>query len=1026
MWNPAGFDKERRPVLQGGRWGIHPSPAFSCFRGLRGLVFLVLAGWLAAGVQGVAAQAPPPDARWLTFDTPHFQVVFHQGVEEVARRAADRAERALEALSGFGERPALPIQLVVTDHADLSNGFASPAPYPRVTIWARPPLDGPQAIPFDDWLEVVVTHEIVHILHLEMTGWLGRGARRLLGRPPFAWPFFPGFTLSRWAVEGVAVHGESALTDGGRGHGIHPEAVVRAAALEGGVERLDQMMGNTPAWPGGTRPYVYGGLFHEWLAREYGEASLDAYFRRQAGRLNPYRIDATAREVFGSSLGDLHGRWAGEMEADARARAGVARERDVAPEPELLTRGARFALYPAFHPGNGRLAFARADGRSEAALVVVEETETLVNAGPTFGRHHFLHGTAPPSWGPDGTLWIPQLEFVGRYRIRGELWRVAEDGVRERVTREGRIVAVDMHPEGDRLVAVQEVPGTNRLVLLSPEGEVEAELTSPDPGVHWAHPRWASDGSGFAVVRWRSGGWWSVVVMGSGGDEVAVLDESRAPITGPAWGPGGETLLWSSERTGARNLFGSRREGEGSGFGPVRQITDLVTAASFPAVSPDGREVVFSLLTGTGWDLARIPYDPHAWFEPLPPDPAVVAEGSGAMEEGYVRGWSGEIRSWSPASTLVPRYWQPVWASEEEVAGVTVLPLAVGFATGASDAVGRNRWSTFLMAPVGDPGRRWEGGAAWSWAGLGNPVLTASGEQRWEALGALRLEEEAGETRELFAVARERTVGLAAGATRPGFRRGASASLSIRGVRQDRFLLEEDGAEVADVVLARPTRDLGEGTLVVGVSTVRAHPFSISPQEGAGMTLRLRGRRDLSVADSLRGVPGLDGGYRDVVGVGRLFLPLPTSGFAPAVLAFRGSAGVASGSGVGSGHFSVGGSLFPVRGFSSGAVRGDGAWAAGSEIRVPLALLHRGWRTLPLHLDRLAGAAFVDAGGARWSGGSGGGDPEAGRWVTSVGGEMALHHTFLTRVPTLVRVGGAWPIRGGEGMRAHAGLGWAF
>jgi len=227
-------------------------------------------------------------------------------------------------------------------------------------------------------------------------------------------------------------------------------------------------------------------------------------------------------------------------------------------------------------------------------------------------------------------------------------------------------------------------------------------------------------------------------------------------------------------------------------------------------------------------------------------------------------------------------------------------------------------------------------------------------------------------------------------------------------------------------VLARPTRDLGEGTLVVGVSTVRAHPFSISSQEGLGVTLRLRGRRDLTVADSLRGVPGVDGGYRDVVGVGRLFLPLPTPGFAPAVLAFRGSAGTASGSGAGSGHFSVGGGLFPVRGFPSGAVRGDGAWAAGSELRVPLALLHRGWRTLPLHLDRLAGAAFVDAGGARWSGEGGESGLGAGRWVASVGGEAALHHTFLTRVPTLIRVGGAWPIRGGEGVRVHAGLGWAF
>lgn len=1014
MWYSVRFDK--RSALRR-RWRALP------------LSFLLL-GWPCA----TGAQTPPPEVRWLTFETPHFQVVFHEGLEEVAGRAAERAERALERLSGFGDRPPLPIQLVVTDHVDLSNGFASPAPYPRVTVWARPPLDGPQAIPFDDWLEVVVTHEIVHILHLEMTGRLGRFGRRLFGRMPQAWPFFPSFALSRWAVEGVAVHGESALTDAGRRHGGRQEAVARAAALEGGVERLDQVMGGSPVWPGGDRPYLYGGLFHEWLAHEHGEEALDAYFRRVARRLNPWRINASAREAFGSSLQELHGRWAEGVEAEARARQAEVRSRQVAPEPELLTRGGRFVVHPTFHPGDGRLAFARADARSEPVLLVSSSAEALLDRrSPRVEPVELLplHGTGPSSWGPDGSLWIPQLEFVGRYRIRGELWRVDESGTKRRITRGGRIVAVDMHPGGERLVAVQETPGSNRLVVLSPSGEVEAELVAPEPGVHWAHPRWSPDGSQVAVMRWHAGGLWAVVVLEATGEVVQVVDEGRAPVTGVAWGPRGDALLWSSERSGIRNLYAATREGEGAGFGPLRQVSDVVTGASFPAISPDGREIVFSLLTATGWDLARIPYDPARWFDPLPADPGMVAPGTGAMVEGHRREWAGQVRSWSPASTLVPRHWQPMWAGREELAGVQVLPPAVGVSTWAADAVGRNRWSAFLMAPVGDPGRRWEGGGGWSWAGLGNPVLSASGEQRWETLGVLRLEGEEGGTRELFAVARERSVGLAAGAARPGFRSSAGASLGLRGIRQDRFLLERNGEEAADVAFARPQRDLGEATVVLGASSLRSYPFSISTQEGGSLTLRLRARRDLSVADSLRGESGLDAGFREVVGLGRLFLPVPTPGFAPAVLALRASAGVGSGPGAGTGHFSVGGGLFPVRGFDSGAVGGDLAWSGSTELRIPLALIHRGWGVAPLHLDRLAGSVFVDGGGARWSGGQGGVAggtllPQDHRWVASAGGELALRHTLLHRVPTLVRVGGALPLHGGTGARVHAGLGWAF
>ncbi len=977
----------------------------------------------------LVAQAPPPHLQWSTFDTPHFQVVFHEGLEEVARRAAERAERALEALEGFGEVPPLPIQLVITDHVDLSNGFATPVPYPRITLWARPPLDGPSAIPFDDWLEVVVTHEVVHVLHLEMTGGVGRVARRLLGRPPWAWPFFPGFTLPRWSVEGVAVHGESAHTDGGRGHGVHPEAVVRAAALDGGVERLDQVMGQSPVWPGGVRPYVYGGLFHEWLAEEHGDEALGAWFRRQAGRLNPYRIDRTAHEVFGASLRELHARWVEEVTQEARALEAAVRARGMGPRPEPLTREARQALYPVFHPVDGRLAFTRADGRSEPVLVEAAGVEELRNGGGEGIRERSrLHASAPPSWGPDGSLWIPQLEFTGRYHIRGELWRVGEGRERDRLARGGRIVAVDVHPGGEGLVAVVEAPGTNRLVLLTPGGEEVRELAPPEPGVHWAHPRWSPDGREVAVVRWRAGGWWGLAVLdGDGEGEPRVVEEGRAPLTGPAWGPGGETLLWSSERSGVRNLYGVQRGPGAAGFGPMRQVTDLVTAAAFPAVSPDGRDLVFSHLGATGWDLARIPYAPEGWFDPLPEDPGVADPGSGAMAEGYAEAWPGEARPWSPASTLRPRHWEPVWREREELAGVTVLPTAVGVSSWAVDAVGRNRWSGWLLAPVGDPGRRWEGGGVWSWGGLGNPVLTASGEQVWETLGVLRAQGEGVPERNLYAVARERSAGVGAQLARPGFRRGGTASVGIRGIRQDRFLLEAGGEEARDVALVRPTRELGEGTLILGASTVRGYPFSVSPQEGLGATLRLRGRRDLSVADSLRGVAGQDAGYRDAVGVARAFLPLPTSGFAPAVLALRASGGVAAGPGAGSGHFSVGGSLFPVRGFASGVLGGDRAWGGTGEVRVPLAILHRGWRAAPVHLDRLSAAAFVEAGGARWTGGAGGdGGGSAGAWVASAGGEAALHHTFLTRVPTLLRGGVAWRLQGGEGARIHAGLGWSF
>ncbi|HEX2207670.1 MAG TPA: hypothetical protein VHG93_08295, partial [Longimicrobium sp.] len=55
--------------------------------------FLFALSMVCAALAPSRAQAQvAPDARWHTFDTPHFQVHYEEGLEALARRAAARAE----------------------------------------------------------------------------------------------------------------------------------------------------------------------------------------------------------------------------------------------------------------------------------------------------------------------------------------------------------------------------------------------------------------------------------------------------------------------------------------------------------------------------------------------------------------------------------------------------------------------------------------------------------------------------------------------------------------------------------------------------------------------------------------------------------------------------------------------------------------------------------------------------------------------------------------------------------------------
>ena len=204
-----------------------------------------------------AAPAPaqvPPDEAWRTVDTEHFRITFPEHLEELGRRAGDLAERAYRELTAqFREGPTGPIDIVLTDHADVSNGFATMWPSNRIVLYARPPADHLALAYFDDWLELLITHELAHVFHLDYGGTLGTVFRALFGRAPT--PFnFPGVVVPGWVIEGLATWYESALTGAGRVHGTFHEMVLRTAMLEGRFESIGQAGGQLAAVAGRDPP----------------------------------------------------------------------------------------------------------------------------------------------------------------------------------------------------------------------------------------------------------------------------------------------------------------------------------------------------------------------------------------------------------------------------------------------------------------------------------------------------------------------------------------------------------------------------------------------------------------------------------------------------------------------------------------------------------------------------------------------------------------------------------------------------
>ncbi len=773
---------------------------------------------LAALALPSSAQRVPPDEDWRQFSTQHFVVTYPAPLDDVAQRAAAMAERAYGQLADrFVDTPGTPIQLLLTDHADIANGFATPIPYNRVTIFTRPPVDGGSISYFDDWLEMVITHELVHTFQLDMTGTLGKVIRTVLGRIPTAWPVFPSGAAPTWLLEGLATYYESELTGAGRVKGTWQEMVMRASALAGEFGDVAQVSGNSPVWPAGNRAYVYGARYMEHMAGVHGEESLGGFARSVAGLWVPYRINAAARDAFGVSVRESWGAWGEDMTVAYRALAeDLARAAPITAGQEVETAGRR-AEQAVVSPDGSTVAWVRSDGVDATQIRLADPAGS---GARRLTRVNGVGGTL--SWAPGGDLVFTQLDFTDRYRLTSDLYRAGRDGAVERLTRGERLTYADASPDGRRAVAVQEGGATNALVIVElATGEV-TPLVERRPDRHWAYPRWSPDGTRIAAVRWDAPAMMDIVVLDEAGDVVSEVTRDRAVDNTPFWSPDGSTVVWSSDRTGIPNLFASNLE---DGAAPeVRQVTNVLGGAAHPSVDPAGEWIYFSSYHADGWHIERIPFAPGEWFEPQPTSarfevaaggadagaaavaPAaetVAADATGLAEADQEWTAPGGYR---PGGTLRPYYWTPLYTAAEtgtDESGTVhdVFKPLVGLSTGGSDLVGRHSYS--LAGRIVLDAQRFAGSFGYSYRGLGNPVLGLSLRQSYDASSrTLPVEFSDGSTREFFLVERERSATLSTSFLRQRYRSSTALSLSGGFVQEHLTLQDVNGDQGPE--LSRP------------------------------------------------------------------------------------------------------------------------------------------------------------------------------------------------------------------------------
>ncbi len=957
----------------------------------------------------IALAQVDPRGAVRTIRTEHFRVHFPVALDSLARRAALHAESAYSQFAGELATPQGPIDLLLIDNVDASNGFAQVFPTNRIVIYAVPPITSRELRFHDDWLRLVITHELAHTFHLDRARGLWRVGRVLFGRNPV---LFPNAFTPSWVKEGLAVHYESKFTGSGRAVSTEFPLLARAAARDAAIPGMGRWSLSTSRFPRGQTAYGWGTLMLT-RADSLSPLGMRRYVDATASYLNPFALQRSSRVGFGQSFAELFATY-----RDSLTTARIDRSGDA--EWHFVSTDGWYAASPRWISADS-LVWSASTGREVTGMYVGSVATPGITTRVAW--RNSLDANVPALDDATGaqSVVFAQFERLDPYVVRSDLYRGT--GTREaRLTHGARLTQPDVRRDG-AIVAVQLDAAASRLVRVSADGTTIIPVTRDAPGHLWAEPRWSPDGGLIAAVQLLPTGEQRVVVLDTTGALRLAVAGARSVFASPSFTPDGARLVWSSDRSGRMQLetapialalgtaavdtLGWRTE-----RADVRVMSAVSTGVYEPTVSPDGQLVAALVTRVDGSRVAWTPLDttgPMARSTWYPAQNAVRAP----PVSDSARIVTGASTRYAPLRQLVPRYWLPLIGEGRDGR------ITYGASSSSVDILGRHAWNAGALV---EPQRReFDAFAAYRYAGLGVPVFDVSATRAWD--GTIRSVNDSGQTLGLLARQRQFFTASATWA-RPRVRRSLSTTFGAQYERREFNSATDSALGPANSFLRRGTRYpslFASGS----ISTARLALRGISVEEGITLATNTsyRWRED---------APSL-GSWRTVLSA-RAFQPLNGPGFARHVLALRGTVGVADTRTTS--EFSVGGvsglsaelvpgvtvgdpsRAFALRGVAPGIQRGIRAAAASAEYRAPLVMFSRLPNLLSVYTDRLSVALFSDVARA-WCPASlarantvvcervG----EKDGWLASAGAELVIDLAVQYDVPYRVRVGAAAPYR---------------
>jgi len=492
-----------------------------------------------------------PELHWNEFETEHFRIVYHDGLDTIAMNAAPVAEEVYHVVTtNLKTTFKSKIKIYLSDYDEIKNAFAFEDDY--IFIWMRGILDdlpyGFRSSGTSKWLRSVITHEFTHIVVAHAT-------------KTFLSFLIPAGEVPRWFNEGLARYMEP------DGWTTDLDALLRVATVSGHLD-----LGDDENYLAGGLMYEGGQSFVRYIVATYGDSAIVKILKHKNDLFYDFR--ESIRRVTKKSLEDTYEDWHKTLNVYYNTNYGQKEEANEF--ARKIPSGLAVILDARLEPKGKRIAMIGSRKKTSPPRLYIMANDTCGDAELLSDEA----GIEPVlSWYPDkSALCISKYRIGSNGNLIHDLFRVIlADGDLIRLTNDGRYEEPDVSSE-NKIVVVRTEQNHSDLFILNADGSNPQQLTNyNDPNTQVYAPRWSPDGKQITYSVFRANGMRDIAIIDVATKQTALITNDSINDRSSIFSPDGKELVYLSHRNGIPNIYRTHTNIDAG----KTQLTDI-SGAIFP------------------------------------------------------------------------------------------------------------------------------------------------------------------------------------------------------------------------------------------------------------------------------------------------------------------------------------------------------------------------------------------------------------------------------------------------------------